>query len=164
MDIYKITIGIVVSLALCACKEARVEMKNDAALKTTTQTAVAKVKKGNEEDDFAKEKKRLKNLLSGFSSPLENQAVTLDLTGLGAKYVQGYKVKDQPIKGFAYLFSHQDEHATAYEYLTANHSNEKYHTLISSNGAWLFWTYSEVDTDETRYLIYDLVSAFSGEE
>ena len=182
MDIYKIIAGLALSLILCGCKQVNAELKND-SLKTTRQTTIAQrdttqatqiteltaqtvteVMKENQEDNFAKEKARLKKLLSQFSRPLEDEPVTLDLMDLGAKYAQGYKVKDQPIKGFAYLFSHQDEHAAAYKHLTANYANGKYHTLISSNGAWLFWTYSEVDTEETQYIIYDLASAFSGEE
>ena len=109
MNMYGTIAGLVLGVVLSACQETQPMDENTSS---TTE-----VMKDGEQDYLSREKERLKKLLSQFSLPLEHEQVKVDLSDLGAIYSEGYKVKDRPVRSIAYLFSHQDEHAKASDYL-----------------------------------------------
>lgn len=143
-------------ILLCACQEASTN-----ATKTNSTSSTDHM---NEKDTIAKEKARLKSLLSAFSRPLEDAKVNVDLSEMGALCAQGYTVEGEPIVAFAYLFKSQNEHNAVFEYLKSQHDSGKFYTLMGSNGGWLFWGYSTKEDVELEYLVLDLGSAFAGDE
>ncbi|MFW6328228.1 MAG: hypothetical protein ACOC2F_07965 [Bacteroidota bacterium] len=110
------------------------------------------------------EKEKVKHLMRNFSKPLKEIKAIPSASEMSALYAIGYEVIDEDVICTIYIYENQQQHETALKLLRNNLAAQKENSITSSNGGLFFWGYQKTDDSRSKYILNDLVSAFSGEE
>lgn len=110
------------------------------------------------------EKEKIENLMKSFSRPLKEIKAIPSASEMSALYAIGYEVIDADVFCMIYFYENQQQHQTALKLLRNNPVAQKENSITSSNGGLFFWGYQKTDNSSSKYILNDLVSAFSGEE
>ncbi|WP_372947686.1 hypothetical protein [Mariniphaga sp.] len=110
------------------------------------------------------EKEKVKHLMRSFSKPLKEIKAIPSATEMSALYAIGYEVIDEDVLCTIYIYENQKQHETALKLLKNNKAAQKENSITSSNGGLFFWGYQKTGDSRSKYILNDLVSAFSGEE
>ncbi len=154
MDIYKkIGFFFMISFQLISCSQT-----NKGNLESD------KLKSNKMSNYLEHEKEKVEQLMKSFSKPLKEIKATPSAREMNALYAIGYEVKDEGVLCAIYVYENQQQHEAALKLLRDNSVAQKENSLTSSNGGLFFWGYHKTEYSRSKYILNDLVSAFSGEE
>jgi hypothetical protein len=115
-------------------------------------------------DYIEHEKEKVKHLMKSFPKPLKEIKAIPSADEMSALYAIGYEVIDEDILCAIYIYENQQQHETALKLLRNNPVVQKENSITSSNGGLFFLGYYKKENSKSKFVLNDLVSAFSGEE
>lgn len=154
MDTYKrIGFCLMISFLLISCSQ-----------KTKGNMELNKLNSTKMSNYLEHEKEKVELLMKNFSKPLKEIKAIPSASELSALYAIGYEVTDEDVFCVIYIYENQQLHETARKLIRKNPSAQNENSITSSNGGLFFWGYQKTDSSRSKYILNDLVSAFSGEE